>query len=106
MGFRMYQAPSPCAEGAFENRANQMEQQSFGWKGFARPHPALSPWARVFAFGIIRLFYAHPPIQPRVYPEALGAFHLLLGGEGRDEGGLNTIIPAYLQVATVFSKAP
>ena len=30
--------------------------------------------------------------QPWVYPEALGAFHLLLAGEGRDEGGLNTIV--------------
>jgi hypothetical protein len=50
------------------------------------------------------LFYAHPPIQLWVYAEALGTFHLLLGGEGRDEGGLNTIIPLSLCVATVFFK--
>jgi hypothetical protein len=49
--------------------------------------PAFSPEEKENPFGIIRLFYARPPIQPRVYPEALGTFHLLLGGEGRDEGG-------------------
>ena len=54
--------------------------------------------------GIIRLFCAHPPIQPWVYPEAMGAFHLLLEGEGRDEGGLKTIMPAALCVATEFFK--
>jgi hypothetical protein len=42
--------------------------------------------------------------QPWVYPEALGAFHLLLGGEGRDEGGLITIIPESPHVANVFVK--
>ena len=81
-----------------------MELQQFDWKGFARPHPYPLPQARVFIFEIIRLFYAHPPVQPWVYPEALGAFHLLQGGEGRDEGGLNTIIPASLCVAMVFLK--
>jgi hypothetical protein len=50
------------------------------------------------------LFYAHPTIQPWVYPEALRAFHLLLGGEGRDEGGLKTIIPPSLCVAAIFLK--
>jgi hypothetical protein len=43
-------------------------------------------------FGMIKLFYAQPPIQPWVYPETLGVFLValrqeLLGGEGRDEGG-------------------
>jgi hypothetical protein len=74
-------------------------------KGIACPHPSLLPQGEGESFGIIRLFYAHPPIQPWVYPEALGTFHLLLGGEGWDEGGLNTIIPASLYAATVFFKA-
>jgi hypothetical protein len=41
--------------------------------------------ARVSTFGIIRFFYGYPPIRRWVYPDALGAFHLLLEGEGRDE---------------------
>jgi len=72
-------------------------------EGIARPHPNLLPLGEGESFGIIRLFYAHPPIQPWVYPEALGTFHLLQG-EGRDEGGLNTIIPASVRAATVFFK--
>jgi hypothetical protein len=37
------------------------------------------------------------------YPEALGAFHLLQEGKGRD-GGQNTIVPASRCAATVFLK--
>jgi hypothetical protein len=50
-------------------------------KRIARPHPGLLPPGEGESFGIIRLFFAHPPIQPWVYPEALGAFYLLLGPE-------------------------
>jgi hypothetical protein len=46
--------------------------------------------AKVLAFDVIRLFHAHPPNPPRVHQKTLGAVLLLLGGEGRDEGGLKT----------------
>jgi hypothetical protein len=43
----------------------------------ARPHPGLLPVGEGESFGINSLFYARPPIQPWVYPEALGTFHPL-----------------------------
>ena len=59
----------------------------------ARDLPALtlpSPPGEGFTFARPWLIYAHPPILPRVYPEALGTFHLLPGGEGLDEGELQS----------------
>jgi hypothetical protein len=38
------------------------------------------PKAKTFIFEITRLFYAHPPVQQRMYPEALRASLLLVGG--------------------------
>ena len=51
---------------------------------------------REFIVHVSRLFYAYSPIQPWVYPKTLGAFPLLLGGEGRDEGELKTIVRLYV----------
>jgi hypothetical protein len=47
------------------------------------------------------LFYAHPPIQPWVYPEALKAFHLLKG----EKAGMRAGNSLSNQLAKVQFKA-
>jgi hypothetical protein len=43
--------------------------------------------ARVLATHVSRLLKAYPPIQSWIHAKAMVSFLLLLGGEGRDEGG-------------------
>jgi hypothetical protein len=54
-------------------------QRDVGIMVFSPPSSRPSPPREGESFGIVRLFYAHPPIQPWMYPEARGAFHLLQG---------------------------
>ena len=65
--------------------------------------PAFSPEEKENPFGIIRLFYARPPIQPRVYPEALGTFHLLQGEKaGMRAGKSHSMFVAKILVNNVL----